>query len=90
MGVFAALPPGRKAQLVLENADHMTFAGNASLRGESLARHAPARALQAQHHALLAAITTDWWRAHLLGDAQARGRLAQPADLAPGDRWQTG
>ena len=90
MGVFAALPPGRKAQLVLENADHMTFAGNASLRGESLARHAPARALQAQHHALVAAITTDWWRAHLLGDAQARGRLAQPADLAPGDRWQTG
>lgn len=90
MGVFAALPPGRKAQLVLEDADHMTFAGNASLRGESLARHAPARALQAQHHALVAAVTTDWWRAHLLGDAQALGRLAQPAGLAPGDRWQTG
>jgi dienelactone hydrolase len=90
MGVFAALPPGRKAQLVLEDADHMTFAGNIGLRGEGLARHAPARALQAQHHALVAAITTDWWRAHLLGDAQALGRLAQPAGLVPGDRWQTG
>jgi len=90
MGVFAALPQGRKAQLVLEDADHMTFAGNAGLRGEALARHAPARTLQAQHHALVAAITTDWWRAHLLGDAQALGRLTQPASLAPGDRWQTG
>lgn len=90
LGVFAALPPGRKAQLVLEDADHMTFAGNAGLRGEGLARHAPARALQAQHHALVAEITTDWWRAHLLGDAQALGRLTQPAGLALGDRWQTG
>jgi len=90
MGVFAALPQGRKAQLVLEDADHMTFAGNIGLRGEGLARHAPARALQAQHQALVAAITTDWWRAHLLGDAQALGRLAQPAGLVPGDRWQTG
>ena len=68
----------------------MTFAGNAGLCGESLARHAPARALQAQHHALVATITTDWWRAHLLGDAQALGRLARQAGLAPGDRWQTG
>jgi hypothetical protein len=90
MGVFATLPQGRKAQLVLEDADHMTFAGSAGLRGEALARHAPARTLQAQHHALVAAITTDWWRAHLLGDAQALGRLAQPAGLVPGDRWQTG
>lgn len=90
MGVFAALPQGRKAQLVLEDADHVTFAGNTGLRGEALARHAPARALQTQHHALVAAITTDWWRAHLLGDAQALGRLTQPASLAPGDRWQTG
>jgi hypothetical protein len=55
-----------------------------------LARHAPARALQTQHHALVATITTDWWRAHLLDDAQALGRLTQPASLAPGDRWQTG
>lgn len=90
VGVFAALPPGRKAQLVLEDADHMTFAGHVGLRGEALARHAPARALQAQHHALVAAITADWWRAHLMGDAQALGRLTQPSGLAAGDRWQTG
>ena len=90
IGVFAALPPGRKAQLVLQDADHMTFSGNTGVRAEIGRRHAAARALQAQHHARVAAITTDWWRAHLLDDPQARARLVQPAGLAPDDRWQTG
>lgn len=90
IGVYAALPPGRKAQLVLEDADHMTFSGNTGVRAEILQRHPAARALQAQHHAAVASITTDWWRAHLLGDAEAQARLAQPTGLAPGDRWQTG
>jgi hypothetical protein len=48
------------------------------------------RQLQAQHHALVAAISTDWWRARLLGDAAAAARLVQPAGLAADDRWQTG
>jgi len=90
MGVFAALPPGRKGQLVLEGADHMTFAGQIGRAVEIVARGPQASTLQAQHHALVADITTDWWRAHLMGDAQALGRLAQPAGLAAGDRWQTG
>lgn len=90
MGVFAALPPGRKAQLVLEDADHMTFSGHAGAGAEVLQRHAAARALQARHHTAVAAITTDWWRAHLLADAEAKARLVQPAGLAAGDRWETG
>jgi len=90
MGVFEALPPGRKAQLVLEDADHMSFSGQQGRAAEIVARHPAARALQERHHPLVAAITTDWWRAHLSGDAEAAARLAQPGGLAPGDRWQVG
>ena len=90
MGVFAALPAGHKAQLVLEHADHMTFAGQSGAAAEILPRHTTSRALQPQHHALVAAITTDWWRAHLMNDSQALQRLTQPSGLAPGDRWQMG
>lgn len=90
IAVFGALPPGRKAQLVLEDADHMTFAGQTGRAAEIGRRDAATRTLQPRHHALVAEITTDWWRAHLLEDAQARERLARPAGLAAGDRWQTG
>ena len=90
IGVFDALPPGRKAQLVLEDADHMTFSGQTGRAVEIVPRSAEARALQATHHAVVASITADWWRAELLGDPQARTRLARPAGLAPGDRWQLG
>jgi hypothetical protein len=75
---------------VLENADHMTFAGQSGAAVEILPRHTASRALQPQHHAFVAALTTDWWRAHLMNDAQALQRLAQPTGLAPGDRWQMG
>lgn len=87
-GVFAALPSGGKAHLVLQDADHMTFAGQTGRAAEVFPRHARTRALQAQHHALVAAITTDWWRSHLLRDEQATFRLVRPADLAVGDVWQ--
>lgn len=90
IGVFAALPPGRKAQLVLESADHMTFAGQTGRAVEILPRHSTSRALQPQHHTVVADITTDWWRAHLMGDAQALQRLSKPSGLAPGDHWQVG
>ena len=46
------------------------------------------RELQGAHHALVAAITADWWRATLMDDATAGQRLALPAGLAAGDRWQ--
>jgi predicted dienelactone hydrolase len=90
IGVFDALPAGRKAMLVLEDADHMTFGGQTGRAAEIVPRPAEARAKQPAHHAAIAAITTDWWRAQLADDAAARVRLAAPAGLAPGDRWRTG
>ena len=88
MAVFDALPAGNKAQLVLQDADHMSFAGQTGRAVEIVPRQALTRDLQAAHHALVATITTDWWRATLLGDGAARQRLAAPAGLGQGDRWQ--
>ena len=88
--VFDALPPGRKAELWLDGADHATFSGNA--QGQRSFRPRPdAPVSQAErHHALIRAISTDWWRAHLLDDADARQRLSQaPAGLGPQDAWRT-
>jgi dienelactone hydrolase len=90
--VFDALPAGHKAQLLLKDADHMSFAGQEE--GPSTPvwralRQAPAAAaLLAQHHTLIASVTTDWWRAHLMNDPAAQSRLARPQGLAPGDHWQ--
>ncbi|MEN9627112.1 MAG: hypothetical protein RJA10_338 [Pseudomonadota bacterium] len=88
--VFDALPPGRKAQLVLADADHMTFAGQTGAAAEIVPRAEVTRRLQPPHHALVATLTTDWWRAWLMDDEAARQRLKQPAGLAAGDRWSTG
>ena len=90
IGMWEDLPAGRKAQLVLQEADHMTFAGQLGRAAEIVPREEITRRLQPQHHALVAAISTDWWRAQLLGDTAAAARLANPAGLAPGDRWRTG
>ena len=89
-GVFAALPAGSKAQLVLKDADHMTFGGQTGRAASILPRESVTERLQAQHHALVASITTDWWRAYLMGDAAAKARLVQPQGLAAQDTWQTG
>ena len=86
--VFDALPPGDKAQLVLMEADHMTFAGQTGRAAEIVPREQITRELQPAHHALVASITTDWWRATLLVDAAARTRLTAPKGLNPGDSWQ--
>lgn len=88
IGVFAALPPGSKAHLVLKDADHMTFAGQTGRAAEIVPREAVTRELQAAQHALVAAITTDWWRATLMQDAAAMARLQAPAGLLAGDVWE--
>jgi predicted dienelactone hydrolase len=89
--VFGALPAGNKAMLLLADADHMSFGGGATERESSiLPREALPRSLQSQHHALAARVTADWWRAHLMADAGAQGRLQQPAGLGSGDAWQRG
>jgi predicted dienelactone hydrolase len=90
IGVFDALPAGQKAQLVLDEADHMSFSGQTGTATEILPRHPVSRLLQSQHHALVAAITSDWWQAHLMDNRQALQRLVRPTGLAAGDRWRTG
>ncbi|MCW5664260.1 MAG: hypothetical protein KIT35_10540 [Piscinibacter sp.] len=93
--VYRGLPPGRRAQLVLDGADHMSFGGGSGVAerpgSARLLRRAPGAAdLEPEHQRLVAAVTTDWWRWTLLGDGAARGRLDRPAGLAPGDLWQIG
>jgi predicted dienelactone hydrolase len=88
--VFDALPAGHKAMLVLQEADHMSFGGQTGRAVEIIPRAPVTRTLQGGHHALVAAITTDWWRARLLGDAGALARLVAPQGLGDGDRWRTG
>ena len=94
--VYAALPAGNKAMLLLKDADHMTFGGGRdssrpeTVEGRMRPREAITTQLQPQHHALVARITTDWWRAHLMGDATAKARLQRPTGLAAQDTWQTG
>lgn len=93
--VYRGLPPGQKAQLVLAGADHMTFGGGTGMAesregGRRLRRGPQAAALQAQHQRLVAAVSADWWRWHLLGDAAAKERLRAPVGLASADLWEQG
>lgn len=88
MAVFGALPAGGKGHLVLQDADHMTFGGQNSRAAEIVPRESVTRDLQAAHQALVATVTTDWWRATLQGDSAARARLATPTGLHTGDLWQ--
>lgn len=88
--VYTQLPNGNKALLVLQDADHMSFGGQSAddelprrLRGEAIAREK-----RAQHQAVVAQLTTDWWRTTLLADASASDRLKQPTGVAIGDVWQ--
>ena len=86
----AALPAWHKALLLLRDADHMSFAGQTGPGVEILPREAVTRDLQPRHPALVAAISTDWWRSTLLGDAMATERLLHPGGLGEGDVWQRG
>lgn len=90
--VYDGLPAGQRALLWLDGADHMTFAGNAEQRLRArvgpLRREPGAAEREPQHHRLVAAITTLWWRAKLLRDAQAGAALRAPAGLGEADRWR--
>ena len=91
--VYTALPPGDKAELWLDGADHMVFGGMDLQRLPPRLRQRPAQAeaQTARHQALIAAMTTDWWQAQLLGDAAARERLGRPpATLGAQDEWRRG
>lgn len=93
IAVYSALPPGGKALLELDQADHFTFAGiRKSLptnAGELTRRSQETLDLQAQHHALLAQLSTQWWLAHLLADARANAALLGTVSLGSKDEWRT-
>jgi predicted dienelactone hydrolase len=87
--VYDGLPPGARALLWLDGADHATFGGGTGRAREQWRERDPrALALEPQHRALIARLSSAWWRAHLLGDAAAREQLAAPADVVPPDRWR--
>jgi hypothetical protein len=89
LAVYDALPPGRRALLWLDGADHMTFAGNAAhrigMRFGPLKRERDAAKQEDDDHAIVARVTTAWWREHLQSDVQA---LRTPPALRPSDRWR--
>ena len=73
--------------LLINGADHMTFAG--------VAKHIPSNFLvrreastinaETQHHARVAKISTQWWKAQLQGVA-----FGAPVVLGAGDEWLVG
>jgi hypothetical protein len=87
--VFEGLPPGQRAQLWLDGADHMTFAGQHLEGRRALSRKRPPSAIEQadRHGALLDTLTRDWWRWHLQADPAARQALRQPQGLGSADRW---
>ena len=91
--VYQGLPAGQRALLWLDGADHMTFSGNAERRINGpgpLPRQPLAQQREVAHHALVARVTTLWWRARLLDDAAATAALQRVEGLVPGDRLELG
>ncbi len=94
--VYEGLPPGQRALLWLDGADHMTFAGNRQQRINGrgpFQRAAMAQQREDVHHALLARLSVLWWRWRLLGDPGAQALLQQPpaeSGWAAGDRLTLG
>lgn len=91
--VYDGLPPGQRALLWLQGADHMSFSGGSARRIPDLGpfkRHGAAAQLEPLHQKLVARISALWWRAHLLGDAQAVESLRAPQPLGEGDRFVLG
>lgn len=83
LGVYPALPPGSKYELVLHNAEHSAFSERA-LPGDKQTRNP-------NHHRLMLATTTAFWDAYLRGDKEAREWLdgeGAKALLEKEDRWQ--
>lgn len=90
---FRSMPPGGKYLLVLKGADHMDMGGpDGEGRNRLLSRlrrHGEAdQARERQMAAIVAQVTTDFWRWTLLGDGVAKARLdATARHLRPGDRF---
>jgi hypothetical protein len=83
LAVFPALPPGSKYELVLFEAEHSAFTDRA-LPGDKVARNP-------NHHRAILALSTAFWDAHLLGNAEARAWLegaAARSVLEAKDSWK--
>jgi predicted dienelactone hydrolase len=87
---FDHLPPGDKYLWVLQDADHMTFGGQAFVERFIVARGRAqaARDGQSRHRRLIERVTTRFWDAYLSQDVAAQAELKQPDGLAPGDVWR--
>lgn len=79
--VYDALPPGQRALLWLQGADHRTFGGGHVER---------VLVPEDRYTVLIARATAAWWRWHLLGDEAAHARLASLEGLSEGDRMVLG
>jgi predicted dienelactone hydrolase len=83
LGVYAALPPLQKYQLVLEGAEHSAFSDRA-LPGDSKPRNP-------NHHKLMLAFSTAFFDSVLRSDKAAKVWLegaGAKALLEAGDRWE--
>ena len=83
LGVYPALPPDDKYELVLNNAEHGAF-GERSLPGEGANRNP-------NHHRVILALSTAFWDAFLKGDAEAKAWLngeGPRAVMEKDDKWQ--
>lgn len=83
LGVYPALPPGDKYELVLKDAEHGAF-GERALPGEGAIRNP-------NHHRAILALSTAFWDAFLKGDTEAKawlnGETARSV-LEKDDKWQ--
>jgi predicted dienelactone hydrolase len=83
LAVFPALPPGSKYVMVFFEAEHSAFTDRA-LPGDKVARNP-------NHHRAILALSTAFWDAHLLGNAEARAWLegaAARSVLEAKDSWK--
>jgi len=83
LGVYPALPPGDKYELVLHEAEHGAF-GERALPGEG-------RQQNPNHHRVILALSTAFWDTFLKGDAEAKAWLngeGARSVLEKDDRWQ--
>lgn len=78
LGVYPALPPGGKYELVLDGAEHMVFTDRPGERNPN-------------HHRAILALSTAFWDSYLGRSAAARAWLdgeGARSVLEPADRWQ--
>jgi predicted dienelactone hydrolase len=83
LGVYPALPPGDKYEVVLKDAEHGAF-GERALPGEGHQRNL-------NHHRVILALSTAFWDAFLKEDTEAKAWLNSEGPrsvLEKDDKWQ--